>query len=143
MAILAFVQVRGRGELAVMSILVTVRAKREFYFVNRVLSDRQMAFGAFDRDVLAFQGIAGRIVFLHAEQRRLPSIQGMALCALALFRTSFELAFVRIGLVAIHAICEGKRLLEITIDVTGRAANRFVFAKQRIFCVRMIERKGR
>src|SRR5260370_28569212 len=100
MAILAFVQVWGRGELAVMSILVTVRAKREFYFVNRVLSGRQMAFGAFDRDVLAFQGIAGRIVFLHAEQRRLPSIQRMALCAIALFRTIFEYSFIRIRIVA-------------------------------------------
>lgn len=67
MAILAFVQVWGGGELAVMSILVTVCAERKLHLVNRVLAGRKMALGAFDRDVLPFQGIARRVVFLHAE----------------------------------------------------------------------------
>jgi len=39
-AVLAFVQMRSRGELAVMRVLVTVRAKREFHLVNRVLAGR-------------------------------------------------------------------------------------------------------
>ena len=67
----------------------------------------------------------------------------MAFGTLALFRPGFELAFVRIGLVAIHAILEGKRLLEITIDVARGAADRHVFAKQRILRLRVIERKDR
>jgi hypothetical protein len=67
----------------------------------------------------------------------------MALGAFTLFRASFELASVWIGLVAIHTICEGKRLLEIAIDVTGRAADRDVFAKQGILRLRVVERKDR
>ncbi len=67
----------------------------------------------------------------------------MAFGALTLFRTRFELAFVWIGLVAIHTIFEGKRLLEIAIDVTGGAADRHMFANQGILRLRMIERKDR
>jgi len=67
----------------------------------------------------------------------------MALCALALFRAGFELALVRIGFVAIHAIREGKRFLEIAIDVTGRAADRDVFANQGILRLRVVEFKAR
>jgi len=67
----------------------------------------------------------------------------MAFGAFALFRTGFELAFVWIGFVAIHTICEGKRLLEIAIDVTGGAADSDVLANQGILRLRVIERKGR
>jgi len=38
MTILAFVGVRSGGELAVMRVLVTIRAKRKFHLVNRVLA---------------------------------------------------------------------------------------------------------
>lgn len=54
MAILAFVQVRSRRKLAIMCILVAVGTKRELHLVDRVFASRQMAFAAFDRDVLAF-----------------------------------------------------------------------------------------
>jgi hypothetical protein len=67
----------------------------------------------------------------------------VTLSALTLLGTGFELALVWIGLVAIHAIREGKRFLEIAIDVTGRAADRDVFANQGILRLRMIERKDR
>jgi hypothetical protein len=53
MAILAFVQIWGGGELAVMSVFVAVRAKREFDLVNRVLAGRKMALGAFHGNVFA------------------------------------------------------------------------------------------
>jgi len=53
-AILAFVEMRCRGELAVVSVFMTVRAKREFHLVNGVLAGRKMAFGAFDGNVFAF-----------------------------------------------------------------------------------------
>jgi len=46
-AILAFVEIGGCRELAVMRVLVTVRAKREFHLVNGVLPCWKMALGAF------------------------------------------------------------------------------------------------
>ncbi len=52
-AILAFVQIWGGGELAVMSILVTVRAERKFHLVDRALAGRKMALGAFHGHVFA------------------------------------------------------------------------------------------
>jgi hypothetical protein len=53
MAIFAFVQVWHPAELAVMRILVTVRAQSEFHVVNRVLAGRKMALRAFDGNVFA------------------------------------------------------------------------------------------
>ena len=67
----------------------------------------------------------------------------MAFGAFALLRTRFELTFMWIGLVTIHAIFEGKRLLEIAIDVTGGAADPDVFTNQWVLRLRMIERKDR
>jgi hypothetical protein len=47
----------------------------------------------------------------------------MAFGALSLFRTSFELAFVGIGLMAIVAVCKWQWPLEIIIDMTVCAFN--------------------
>jgi hypothetical protein len=142
-AILAFVEIGGCGELAVMRILVTVRAKREFHLVNGVLAGRKMTLVTGNGNVFALQWVLGCVVFLHSEQGRFPPIQRMAFGAFALFRPGFELAFVRIGCVAIHAIREGKRFLEIAIDVTGGAADCNVFANQGILRLRVVEFKAR
>jgi hypothetical protein len=53
MTVLAFVQMRSAGELAVVSVFMAVRAKREFHLVNGVLAGRQMALGAFYGNVFA------------------------------------------------------------------------------------------
>lgn len=143
MAIFAFVGVRSGGELAVMRVLVTIRAKSEFDLVNRIFTGGQMALSALDGNVFAFQRIARCVVLLHFEQGGFPSIQGMAFGALSLFRTSFELAFVGIGLMAIVAVCKWQGPLEIIIDMTVCAINLSVHSQQRIFCLRMIERKCR
>lgn len=42
-----------------------------------------------------------------------------------------ELAFVRIGLVTIHALRECQRFLEVAVGVTLRAVDRDVLAEQR------------
>jgi hypothetical protein len=47
MAILAFVEIGGGGELSVMRVLVTVRAEGKFHLINRVLASRKMALVAF------------------------------------------------------------------------------------------------
>ena len=53
MAILAFVEMRGCGELAVMRVLVAVRAKREFHLVDGVLAGWKVALRAFHDHVFA------------------------------------------------------------------------------------------
>jgi hypothetical protein len=67
MAIFAFVRVRSGGELAVMRVLVTICAKSEFDLVNCVFTGGQMALGAIDGNVFAFQRIARCVVLLHSE----------------------------------------------------------------------------
>ena len=47
MAVFASVLVRRGGKLAVMRVFVTIRASREFHFINGVFSRGQMAFPAF------------------------------------------------------------------------------------------------
>ena len=68
MAIFAFVSVRSGGELAVMGILVAIRARCELHLVNRIFPRGEMAFAAFHGDVFPLQRILGRVVFLHAEE---------------------------------------------------------------------------
>lgn len=68
MAAFTFVLIRGSGKLAVMGVLVAVRASREFHFINRVLPCRQVALVTFHFDVLASKRIAGCVVLLHAEK---------------------------------------------------------------------------
>ena len=53
MAVLAFVQIRRPCELAVMGILMAVRAKRESHLVNGVLAGWKMALRAFHGHVFA------------------------------------------------------------------------------------------
>ena len=67
----------------------------------------------------------------------------MALRAFALLRTRFELAFVRVGFVAIHAIRKRQRPLEIAVQVALGAADRRVLAEQGILRFRMVEFEAR
>jgi len=64
----AFVVVRCGGELIVMGVVVTVPARSKFNFVNGVLARRNMTLPAFNRDVLALEGIIRTVVFLHPEE---------------------------------------------------------------------------
>lgn len=57
-ASLALVQVWSGGELAVVGILVTIGAEREFYFVNRIFAGRQMALAAIYGHMFASERIA-------------------------------------------------------------------------------------
>lgn len=68
MAAFTLVLIRGSGKLAVMGVLVAVRAGREFHSINRVLPCRRVALVTFHLDVLAFKRIAGCVVLLHAEK---------------------------------------------------------------------------
>lgn len=98
-----------------------------------------MAFAALNLDVFPLQWITGGVVLFHAKKRRLPAFHGMAFRAFTLFRPRFELAFVRIGLMAIRAVLERQRLFEISVDVALSATDRGVLSKQRIFGFGMVE----
>jgi hypothetical protein len=62
-------------------------------------------------------------VFLDAEQRRLPAIDGVAFGAFAIFRTSIKLPFVRIRCVTVFAVRKGELLFEVAINVASDAGN--------------------
>ncbi len=79
---------------------------------------------------------------LDAEERGLPSIDGVALGALAFLGARGKLAFVGIGIVAILAGSEGNWFLEVVLDVTTRAGHLGMLAEKRIFCFGVIESKA-
>jgi len=101
-----------------------------------------MAFGAVHSDVLAAERILRSVVLLHAEERRLPPVHRVAFRAFAFFRTRIELAFVRIGLVAVSAVCERQRLLEVAVQMAFGAADGQVLAQQRIFGFGVVKSEG-
>ena len=98
-----------------------------------------MALRALQARVPALQRIRARGMLLHRECRRLPSLHGVAGSALAAVGTLGKLAVVRIGLVAIHALLERQRLLEIAIGVALRAIDAGVLAFERKLRLRVVE----
>lgn len=81
---------------------------------------------------------AGR-VFLDGEGRRLPALQVMARGAFSPVGTFRKLAAVRIGLVAIHALGEGQRLLKVASGMALGAIDRRMSAEQRKLGFRVVE----
>ena len=75
----------------------------------------------------------------HRVRRRLPSLHGVAWEALAAAMTFRKLSIVRIGLVAVRALAENQRLLEVAVSVALFAADRRVLAFQRVLGFRVIE----
>ena len=59
--------------------------------------------------------------------------------ALAAIRPGCKLTLMRIGLVAVHTLLEGDRLLEVAAAVALNTPDRCVFAEQREFRFRVIE----
>src|SRR5271157_1083928 len=72
-AIFTAILERGAGELAVVRILVAVRAECELHFVKRIFACRDVALRAFHINVLAPQRVLGSIVLAHTEKGRLPT----------------------------------------------------------------------
>lgn len=85
MAAFTFVLIGGTGKLAVMGVLVAVRAGREFHLINRVLPCRLVALVAFHLDVLAFERITGCVMLLRTKEGWLPTFHRVTFCALTLF----------------------------------------------------------
>ena len=137
-AAFAAIIVRSGGKLAGVNVFVAVHAVCELHVVDCRLAGREVALRAFHLGVLAFQRVVRACVFLHSEQRWFPAFDGMALRALSFFLAVCELASVNV-LVAVGAIRERERLLEIAVYVTSGAIHRCMLSQQRVFRCRMIE----
>lgn len=66
-AVFAAIVVWSSGKLVVVRIFVTVHARGKLHLIDGVFSCGDVAFRAFDCDVLPFQGIARSVVLLHPE----------------------------------------------------------------------------
>src|SRR5258708_15200847 len=102
-----------------------------------------MALVAGNGNVFALQRVLGCVVFFHAEERGFPSLHGMTFRALALFRASFELSFVGIGLVTVRTISKRQGLLKISVPVAFRTAHHGILPDEPILCLRVVEFKAR
>lgn len=140
MAVLATIQVRRRGELPVVGVLVAIQALRELHLVKGIFTCRSVAFFTGNARVLSFQRIVRIGMFFHTKLRRFPAIYCMALLAFTFAGPGLELALVGIGGVTVRALRERHGTLEITRSVAFAAADLDVHSQQRIFCFRMIER---
>lgn len=139
MTALAGIEVRRRRKLGRVLIGVAIGAMLKLDLEQRVFSLGNVTLLALQAGVAALQGIGAGGVFLRGESRRLPSVHGMAPGTLAAAGAPGELPVVGIGLVAIHALLEGQRLLEISASVALRAIDGGVFSLQRIFRFGVIE----
>ena len=118
---------------------MTVSAVLKLHFENRVDTTRDVTLLASHLGVRALQWISRGRVIHDGESRRLPAVHCVAPGALAAVRTLRELSLVGVGLVAVGALRERNRLLEITAAVTLNAADRGVFSQQRKLGFRVIE----
>lgn len=142
MAVFTPVLVRGGRKLSVVGVFVAIRAGGEFHFVDRVFADGKVTLVAFHFGVLSFQRIFGSRMFLDAKQRRLPSIHFVAFSALPFLRAALELSVMNI-LMAIGAVGELERTLEVPAYVASNATYFTVFAQERKFCFGVIELERR
>lgn len=138
-AAVAGIEIRGRGKLLGVPIAVAIGAAFEFHLEKRVAPLRNVALGTLEPRVTAFQRIRSDCMLFHREGRWLPPLNIVARLTLATVRPLLELPFVRIGFVAIHALGEGQRLLEIAIRVALGAVHADMLPLQRELCFRVIE----
>lgn len=127
------------GKLTGMPIAVAIGAALEFDFEYRFLSPRNVALCALQPGMSALQRICTQGVLFHRKCRWLPAIDGMAGRTLSTISPLAELAMMRIVVVAVHALGEDHRLLEVAVGVTTNAVHGRVFAQQRELGFRMIE----
>ena len=138
MTLVAGVEIRSRRKLAGMAVLVAVGANVKLDPIERVPAFWNVALRAFQPGVTALQRILGRSMLLDGEQRGLPALDIVARGALATVRPLGELPVVGV-LVAIGALLERERFLEIPVGVALFALDLGVLALQRILCLRMVE----
>ncbi len=125
---LAGVKVRSPGELPVVLVFVAIGAVRKLNLEKRVFAFGDMTLGAFDGEMFPFERIGGSAVIFCRKGRRFEAVHGVAPGALGAARPLRELPIMWIGLVAIHALGECDRLLEISTSMAERAIHGRVLA---------------
>ena len=131
MAAFTPVEIRRRGELARMPVRMTICAAFKLHLKQSVFALWDVTLRAVETRMAALQWIRARSMFFDRERRRLPPVYRMARGALSRIRPISKLAAVRIGLVAIHALLESQRFLEIPACVALRAIDAGMFPLQR------------
>ena len=106
--------------------------------IQGVLTLGNVALHAFQPHMTALQRVSGRSVIFHGEKGGLPPLHVVAGGALAAVLTLGELPVMSI-LVAIHALLERDRLLEIAIGVALGATDGSVLAFERELGLGVIE----
>lgn len=141
-ALFTLALVGSRGKLPLVHIGMAIHAFGKSDLVARRCTGGKVAFRAGYLSVAAQKRVCGRRVRVHIEERRLPSIHVVARRAFSLVRPLGKLASVRIGCVAISAMRESDRLLEISSRVALQAVHLRMLAEQRIFRLRVVESLG-
>ena len=118
-----------------MRILVAIGTERELNFEQRCVTGWKMTLRAVYGCMLVAQGEACPGMIGGEKLRGLPSINGVAAFASAFVGTGKKLSGVRIGLVAVCAVCVRNRRFEITGGVTRQARHVGVFAEQGEACL--------
>lgn len=131
MAAFAGVEVGCCGELACMLVRMTIGAAFELHLKQCVFTFRDVTSCAFETRMSALQRIRARRMLLDRERRGLPSVHRVARSALSAVRPLAELATVRIGLMAIHALLECQQLLEISAGMALGAIDAGMFPFER------------
>jgi hypothetical protein len=129
MTSLTRIEIRGRGELPLVLVAVTVRTFLKFDLEQGVFAPGSVTLVAFQVSVLTLKRISRSGMFLEAKQGWAKALYGVARGALDTAGPLGKLSVVRIRLVAIHAFLEGNRLLEIAVLMALRALDGLVLSQ--------------
>jgi hypothetical protein len=138
-ASLTTVEVGGGGKLSRMLVGVAVSTALELDLEQRVFTLGDVAARALHHGVTQFEGISRCGMVLHRERGWFESIHGMAGGAFAAVAALGKLAGMWVRPVAVHALLEGQRLLEICAQVTLGTFHYGMFTQQWILGCRVIE----
>jgi hypothetical protein len=139
MTIFAAVTMGCPGKLFLMGVLMAIGATVKFDFVPSSLSLWYMTLRACDRSMFSAQRKGGQIVLDQKELRRLEPFDSMTALTSSPVRPRGELTIVWIRLMAISALREGDRRLEIAFDVALKTADLRMLPEQRIFRRRVVK----
>ncbi len=139
-ALIAEIEVGCRRKLARMHIRMAVVAALEFDFVDRDFALRHVTLCAQQSGVLSLQGIRRRRMLLQSEGGGLEPINRVAIRALAAADTLFELASMRILLMAVGTFLKVHPFFEVTLRMAAIASHGRMFAEQWVLCSGVIER---
>ncbi len=141
MAAVAGIEIGSRRKLSCMPVGMAIGTVLELDLEQRLSALRNMALRTLQPRVSALQRVGGQGVFLPREQRRFPALYVVARRTLAAVSSLGELAVVRIFM-AIRALGEWNRLLEISAGMALRAIDCNVLPFQREFRLRVIEMRA-